>query len=206
MSTELYLVRHGETPWNKEGRFQGCTDIQLSDDGIQQATYLKDSLNGNFDVVYSSPLIRAYKTAQIICEGTNILTPNIAPNIREVNFGQWEGLTLHQISDQYPTEFHSWRTDEDHGHLMGGDLTLKSASIRAKNTILEIVNKHIGQRIVIVAHGGILKAGIIGLFDWKMTMYHKFFLGNTSLSKITFNEMLSPILMCLNDTSHLPNE
>lgn len=205
MNTELYLVRHGETPWNKEGKFQGSTDIHLSEEGIQQAYYLKDTLKGNFDVVYSSPLIRAYKTAQIICEGTDILAPNIAPNIREINFGQWEGLTLHQISEKYPTEFHSFRTDEEHGNLMGGDLTLKNASIRAKDTILELVNIHKGQRIVIVAHGGILKAGIIGLFDWKMTMYHKFFLGNTSLSKITFNETLSPILMSLNDTSHLTN-
>lgn len=206
MKTELYLVRHGETEWNKLGRFQGCTDIDLSDDGIQQAKLLMEKLENKFDYIYTSPLSRAVQTATIINQDTADRKPIIIQDLREINFGAWEGLTSEQIKEQYPSEFQTWRTDEAKANLVGGDLSLKNASTRVTNAILNIVNEHIGKRIVIVAHGGIIKAGLIGLFEWKMTMYHRFFLGNTSVSKISFGQNLNPTLITLNDISHLPTD
>lgn len=206
MKTELYLVRHGETEWNKLGRFQGCTDIELSDDGIQQAKLLMEKLENKFDYIYTSPLSRAVQTATIINQDTVDRKPIIIQDLREINFGAWEGLTSEQIKEQYPSEFQTWRTDEAKANLVGGDLSLKNASTRVTNAILNIVNEHIGKRIVIVAHGGIIKAGLIGLFEWKMTMYHRFFLGNTSVSKISFGQNLNPTLITLNDISHLPTD
>jgi broad specificity phosphatase PhoE len=206
MKTEILFVRHGETEWNKTGRFQGSTDISLSEDGILQAKYLMERLNNKFDYVFTSPLSRAYHTATILCQKNPDLEPVIVDNLTEINFGAWEGLTIEQIKEQYPIEHQNWKIDEDNGYLVGGDLTIKNASTRAKDAILDIVNSHKGKRIVIVAHGGILKAGLIGLFGWKMTMYHKFFLGNTSITKVTLSETLSPVLVSLNDTSHLPQD
>ncbi len=217
MKTELYLVRHGETEWNKLGRFQGCTDIDLSDDGIQQAKLLMEKLENKFDYIYTSPLSRAVQTATIINQDKTFRKPTIVQDLREINFGAWEGLTSAQIKEQYPSEFQAWRTDEINANLVGGDLSLKNASTRVTNAIMGIVNEHIGKRIVIVAHGGIIKAGLIGLFEWKMTMYHKFFLDNTSVSKISFDESnpqhesvflshLTPTLLNLNDVSHLPTD
>ena len=206
MKTEIYLVRHGETDWNKEGKFQGCTDISLSKEGIQQAHLLKDTLNNDFDYIYTSPLSRAAQTAEILCENHKKIKPVIIPDLREINFGAWEGLTIMQIREQYPAEYQAWRTDEEHANLIGGDLTLRNASNRAKDAILKLAEKHAGKKIVVVAHGGILKAALIGIFDWKMTMYHRFFLGNTSVSKISIGNSQVPILIKLNDTSHLPAE
>ncbi len=206
MKTEIFLVRHGETAWNKEGKFQGCTDINLSQEGILQAHLLKDVLKNNFDFIYTSPLSRAVQTAEILCRNKEDIIPVTISALREINFGAWEGLTLTQIREQYPTEYMSWRTDETEGNLIGGDLTLRKASIRGKNAILNLAEKHAGRKIVIVAHGGIIKAGLIGIFDWKMTMYHRFFMGNTSVTKLSIGSSQIPVLITLNDTRHLPEK
>lgn len=205
MKTEVFLVRHGETNWNTSGRFQGCTDISLSKEGIVQAHYVKKRFRGDFDCIYASPLKRALKTAEVITENTE-LTPVISNEIREINFGKWEGLTLNQIENDYKEEFKIWRNDEINGNLVGGDLSIKKASIRARDEILRIARENTGKRIIIVAHGGIIKAGLIGIFGWKMTMYHKMILGNTSVSKLAFDEEFNPVLIFLNDLSHLPDE
>ncbi|MGH4125415.1 MAG: histidine phosphatase family protein [Clostridium sp.] len=203
MKTILTLVRHGETEWNALGKFQGCKDINLSKEGILQANYLKKRFKNKFGYIYTSPLKRAMQTAAIISESSKI-KPITQLELREINFGDWEGLTIKEIETNFPEKFIEWRNDELNAPMCGGDLSLKLASIRAKEAILEIVKKHQGEDIVIVAHGGIIKAGLIGIFDWKMTMYHKMILGNTAISKIAFNHSFNPTLLTLNDTSHLP--
>jgi probable phosphoglycerate mutase len=203
MNTEILLVRHGETEWNATGKFQGSKDISLSQEGLMQAKFLKERLHSKYDCIYTSPLIRAKQTAELICENTPMV-PIIEIDLREINFGAWEGLTLHQISTQYVSEFNSWKTDEMNGYLVGGDLSLKNASIRAKNAILRIAKECIGKKVIIIAHGGIIKAGLIGILDWKMNKYHEISLGNTAVSKLIFDEALNATLVTLNDTSHLP--
>lgn len=205
MKTTVLLIRHGETEWNILGKFQGGTDIPLSEEGIKQAKMLKKRLNGEFDYVYASPLKRAQATAQIICEGSN-KEISIAEDIREINFGQWEGLTVKEISEKYPEVFKAWRTDKEEGKFCGGEMSTLNAVIRAKNCIMDIVKKHRGKKIAIVAHGGIIKAGLIGIFDWDMTMYHKIALGNTCINTITFNDDLKPAITGINDTNHLDCE
>ena len=202
MHTILYLIRHGETEWNKLGKFQGSKNIPLSEDGVSQAKDLAERLNGNFDYIYTSPLIRAKKTAEIISEKSKIV-PIIFPDMREINYGDWEGLTLKEIKTSFSHEFKLWKTDKIEAPICGGDGSLKNASVRAKNSVLKIVQAHPGKKIVIVAHGGIIKAAIIGLFNFDMTMYHKIYIGNTSITKLIFNDKLEPIIEVLNDTSHL---
>jgi len=205
MNTSITFVRHGETAWNALGKFQGCTDTDLSSEGIKQAQYLSKKFGDNFDFIYTSPLKRAKLTAEIISKSKNI-TPIVELDLREINFGDWEGHTLKEIEANFPEKFNKWRTDELNGPLCGGDLSLKKASIRSVNAILKIVKKHRGDNIIVVAHSGIIKAALVGFFDWKMTMYHKIILGNTSVCKIIFDDNLSPKIVTLNDTSHLPND
>ena len=202
MKTTLLLVRHGETEWNTLGKFQGCTDIELSKNGINQAENLKSKLNGEFDVIYSSPLKRAYETAKIVTKDTN-KDVKILEDIREINFGEWEGLTISQISEKYPEIFKAWRTDKKEAPFLGGDASTKNAVNRALRCIMDIIKKNKGKKIVIVAHGGIIKAALIGLFNWDMSMYHKIALGNTCINTVTFNDELKPIIISINDTSHL---
>jgi broad specificity phosphatase PhoE len=202
MKTKVLLIRHGETAWNKNLRFQGHTDIPLCEEGIEQAKLASKKINGNFDIVYASPLNRAYTTASILCEHTPI-APIIYNDLKEINFGPWEGHTLDQIKELYPNDYNNWSNDPVDGFFTGGDKSLKEVSTRCKDAILDIVSNNKGKTILIVAHGGILRAGLIGLFGWDMTMYHKFFLGNTSVTTLTFNDENKPFLINLNDTSHL---
>lgn len=207
MNTEIFLVRHGETEWNIQGKFQGSTDIPLSESGIKQAGYVKKRFENNFDCVYSSPLVRAVKTASILSEGSGIKV-NIKEGISEIDFGKWEGLTLKQLKDIYGKEYEEWRNDEVNGYLIGGgDFSLKLAGERAKKAIYEIAEECKGKRVIIVAHGGIIKAALIAIYEWKMTMYGKMIFGNTSVSKLCFREDSNlPELLSMNDLSHLPKE
>lgn len=205
MNTTITLVRHGETGWNALGKFQGCSDTELSDKGVQQARCLSKKFDNKFDVIYASPLKRARKTAEIICERSN-KDIKIAQDLREINFGEWEGLTIKEIELNFPEKLIEWRTDEINGPLCGGDLSLKKASLRANNAIIEIAKMHQGQNIIIVAHSGIIKAGLVGIFDLKMTMYHKIMLGNTSVSKIIFDDDFNAKIVTLNDISHMPED
>ena len=202
MKTTVLLIRHGETEWNTLGKFQGCTDIDLSEEGIKQAGLLNNRLKGNFDYIYTSPLSRAFETANILASDTN-KEVIVAPEIREINFGEWEGLTVHEIAEKYPEVFKAWRTDKKESYICGGDSSIHNATNRAKKCILDIVSKHKGEKIAIVAHGGIIKAALIGIFGWDMTMYHKMALGNTCINTLTFNDGLKPALVGLNDTNHL---
>lgn len=201
MKTTILLIRHGETTWNKEKRFQGCTDIPLCNEGIEQAAVLAKRLFNKLDVIYASPLDRALQTARIL--GGDNLSPLICENLREINFGSWEGHTLDSIRDTFPTEYHTWKKDKEVGVLMGGDNSIKEASLRGKNAVLRLVEENKGKTIAAVAHGGIIKAALIGLFGWDMTMYHSFFLGNTSITTLRFNSKGKPVLVNLNDTGHL---
>ena len=205
MKTKILLVRHGETEWNIQGRFQGVKDTDLAEAGLVQASYVAEALKGTFDKIYTSPLKRAYETAEIIGRSKE-LKPIKVDKITEIDFGQWEGLTVSEIKDNFPEAFKIWRQDGVVGPLCGGDLSLKNASSRAKEAILAIAGENQGKTTVIVAHGGIIKAGLIGIFNWDMTMYHKMILGNTSICEISFDDKFNPILLRLNDTNHLKGD
>ncbi len=202
MKTTLQLIRHGETTWNALGKFQGRQNIDLSEIGILQAQHLSKRLNGNFNVIYSSPLNRAFSTAEILCTYASV-SPTALNDLTEIHFGSWEGLTYNEIKENYPKHFKHFRTDEKIAPMYDGELSIQNASLRAKTCILDVVSKHPHEKIVIVSHGGLIKASLIGLFNWDMTMYHQIALGNTCITTILFDEELSPILVGLNDTSHL---
>ncbi|PHV69572.1 histidine phosphatase family protein [Sporanaerobium hydrogeniformans] len=202
MHTTVLLIRHGETEWNLQGKIQGTQNIPLSHQGKAQAQLLAKRLHGTLDYVYSSPLERAFQTAQILCTSTS-LTPLPLENLKEVDFGSWEGLNFKEVATTYPEAFNLWRTDEVLGPLIDGEGNLKKASLRATSCVLEVVQKHPGKHIAMVSHGGLIKCAIMGLLDLKMTMYHHLALGNTCITTFQFDERLHPVLLGINDTHHL---
>lgn len=202
MNTTLLLVRHGQTPWNALGKIQGCTDIDLEPEGIYQAELLSKRLNGDFSHIYSSPLKRAFQTAQILAKPTD-LTPIPLDDLKEIHFGSWEGLTFKEVEKRFPEDLAKWKSDPVIGPMTDGEGSLKNCSLRGRHILLEIAKKHPGETVVLVSHGGIIKASLLGLFDLPLTMYHHIAMGNTCLTTIRFNESLYPTLMGLNDISHL---
>lgn len=109
--TRFFLVRHGETVWNRERKYQGQSDIPLTDEGRIQAEKLSERLkNEEIDIIYSSNLKRAVETAEIIAVNhESEVRPT--PLMRELNFGVWEGMTFEQVTQSWPQEYEEWRCD-----------------------------------------------------------------------------------------------
>jgi broad specificity phosphatase PhoE len=138
--TVLLLVRHGETDWNAEGRLQGHTDRPLNDYGRTQAKALADRLAGEgADAIYTSDLVRAKATAEIIGERLG-LTVVVDPDLREKDWGTWEGLTG---DERVHVEFEGESTEDHRDRVMGA--------------VRRIVARHPAQRVVVVTHGGSLR-------------------------------------------------
>ncbi len=155
---EIYIVRHGETVWNKEKRIQGTADIKLNEYGEELAKKTGEALiNVNFDCIYSSPLIRAYTTAQLIRGNRDI--PIIKDErIKEVSFGEYEGHCMNELVEKGT----SFKNFFDHPELYvpakNGE-TLEHLCERGRKFMQDILLKHKNsERIMIVAHGAMNKA------------------------------------------------
>lgn len=149
--TEFVLVRHGETDWNQLDRLQGSTDIPLNARGIEQAKLAADALrNTVWDVILASPLQRAYQTAVIITSelGLNKSAVSTHPELRERSYGLAEGLTLIERRKKFPDDV--WPEAEP-PQIMDE---------RAGAVLHEIAGTHGGKRILIVAHGGWIRAAL----------------------------------------------
>src|SRR6266516_6109962 len=112
--TTLLLVRHGETDWNRDSRWQGGSDTRLNDLGREQGRTLAEQLDGDIDVVYSSDLARARETAEIVAAKLG-LEVRLDPRLRERGFGSWEGLTTTEIEERDADALARWRAGEGPG-------------------------------------------------------------------------------------------
>lgn len=156
---EVYLIRHGETDWNKEARFQGRTDIPLNKKGKLQAKILSDYLSEeDFDFIYSSPLKRAIETAYPLAKKLN-KELIIRENWIELNFGEWEGLTVKEVHEKYPLERDLWLYHTERGKIPKGESFREAYDriLEEKNFILEHHSEH---KIVIFTHGAIIRAAL----------------------------------------------
>ena len=197
------FVRHGETEWNVTGRYQGQTDVPLSEKGRAQAEALgKRFADIHVDEVYSSPLKRAYDTARAIAEPKGLSIHKV-DGIKELNFGEWDGLTKEQLTEQFGEAFVKYRIEPFH-YPMAGEGTLNRAKLRVGAALEDIKEefRHTDKTIVVVAHGGILKLAIFYLLDISSRLYRCIELDNTSLTIIDVEEDRC-ILRVLNDAHHL---
>jgi broad specificity phosphatase PhoE len=139
--TTILLVRHGETDWNREGRFQGWADPPLNHAGRAQARELAERLEATpFAAVYTSDLRRARETAALVAErhGVAVVTE---PGLREIDVGSWSGLTRAEIQERYGGERPDGETRAQH-------------AARVVAAVSRIVQRHPGRRVLVVTHGG----------------------------------------------------
>jgi broad specificity phosphatase PhoE len=153
--TTILLARHGETDWNREGRFQGHADPPLNETGRAQAAELAAELEGvELAAVYSSPLRRAIETAEVVA-AEHGLEPLAVDALREVDVGSWQGLTRVEIEARFPEQFARW-LDYDQGWEDGE--SYEGMGRRAVAVLLELAAAHEGERILAVTHGGPIRA------------------------------------------------
>jgi len=143
--TTILLARHGETDWNRDGIYQGWADPALNDAGRAQARELADRLAETpFDAVYSSDLRRARETAQIVAESHGV--PVVADaGLREIDVGSWSGHTHVEIEERFGGERPDGETREQH-------------AARVLATVERIARENVGRQILLVTHGGTLRA------------------------------------------------
>ena len=158
---KLLLTRHGETDWNLQRRIQGSTDKDLNETGRRQAMQLAESLllsEDRPDIVYTSGLKRALKTAEIAAKRLQIPCL-IHPGLEEIGFGLWEGLTWEQVEDKYPELYQIWHTDRRYGHPPEGE-SYQDLLNRVVPALQDIIQKEGGssadRRILIVTHSAVI--------------------------------------------------
>jgi broad specificity phosphatase PhoE len=154
--TIVYLARHGESDWNVSNRFQGHSDRPLTELGRRQAQALAAELAdvSALAAIYSSPLRRALETALAV--GARVrLEPVLVEDLREVDVGAWAGLTRADVEARYPADFRRW-LDGGEGWQDGESYAAMSA--RVLPALLEIAAAHEGEEILVISHGGPVRA------------------------------------------------
>lgn len=200
----LFLIRHGETTWNHENRFQGQQDVPLSDDGRRQAALLALRFRCQFrelrfDALWSSDLTRARETAAPVAEALGLPLREHS-GLREINFGRWEGLTFAQIEKVFPENVACYREDPVRTSPPEGESFL-AVQARAVSALEEILAGE-GRRLILVAHGGTLKAILCHLLGWDLAARNRLALDNASLTVVNYRGGKAR-LNKLNDTAHL---
>ena len=150
--TTLILVRHGETDWNAEHRWQGHSNTVLNDAGREQARLLAEGLD-SVDALYSSDLARARETAEILAS-TLGLEVRFDQRLRERGFGAWEGLTMAEIETTFPDEERRWRAG---GAGPDDAETFEGFAARVGSFIKEVGARHDGESVLVVSHGGTIR-------------------------------------------------
>jgi alpha-ribazole phosphatase/probable phosphoglycerate mutase len=202
---KLILVRHGQTAYNLERRYQGAVDIPLNASGLQQALQLKLRLaNFHLDAAYTSDLRRARETARIILDQhPSGLTAKPLDLIREISGGEFEGLHYEQMQAQYPEELKAWEADRYNVRAPQGE-NLKDVLIRLVE-FLEIVQKEQPSEdlnVLIVTHGGVISTLLCHFMNMDPNKLWQWRLDNCSLT-IVDPYPQGAILSLFNDTSHL---
>jgi alpha-ribazole phosphatase len=208
MSTRLLIVRHGQTDWNIDGRFQGQTDIPLNQTGVEQAQSISRRLASESpDAIYASDLQRAWETAKIIHKSLlpERACPLIAePRLREMCFGEWEGLTYAEIKMRQPRLLQRWESDLEHNSPPNGETLLELVK-RVQEAHESILTAHPNASVMLVAHGGPLQMLISQALGVPPGRFWQFHLYNASFSELhVYPE--GAMLNLLNCTDHLKVE
>jgi broad specificity phosphatase PhoE len=151
--TTLLLVRHGETDWNRDGRWQGHSDTHLNDAGREQARRVAADL-GSVDVIYASDLTRARETAEIIAADLGLDVRTDA-RLRERSFGAWEGLSMPEIEEQFGDALARWRLGDGPG--ADDAEPFEAFAERVREFVEEVLARHPDEAVLVVSHGGSIR-------------------------------------------------
>ncbi len=197
----LILVRHGQTDWNVQARYQGQTDIPLNDAGRQQAAAVAQRLaDEDIDAIYASDLCRAWETATAIATARE-QTMLAEPRLREMDFGRWQGLTHAEIHKRQARELDRWHTEPLYFAPPGGE-TLAQLGDRIQSALDNAHCTHQDETVLWVSHGGPLRVLLCLALGLDLKANWKFRVQVASVSELHVFEEES-VLALLNDTHHL---
>ncbi|MEO2153787.1 MAG: histidine phosphatase family protein [Aquificae bacterium] len=204
VKTTLFVIRHAESQWNPIGRYQGLLNPDLSERGEKQAKILaKELKNKGIEVIYTSPLLRTKRTAQIIAEELNV--PLIEDErVIEIDHGVWSGKLVEEVKKEFPEMFEMWITRPWKVDFPEGENLLKVFE-RVKDFIRFVKEKHKGQTVAVVSHTVPIRALYCAALELPIEKFWSFGCDNASYSIINFEEDRTT-LHKLNITCHLERE
>lgn len=202
MPTRLFLIRHGATELSAEDRFAGALDVLLSDVGRDQARRLGARLaSEDITVAYASPMKRTLETAQLIVAPHKIaVTP--VDGIREIAHGRWEGKTRKDVEREFPAEYSRYEQDPYSFAPVEGESGLQ-VTARALPAVLQIVEQHPDECIVIVSHKATIRLLLSSLLGFDPRKYRdRLDQAPCGLNILDFKDPANARLTLFNDTSH----
>ena len=185
--TTFYIIRHGETEWNRQGLLQGQLNSPLSELGLNQAKALAEFFDSHdWDHIVCSDLGRALQTAEIIKDSSNkeLITD---PRLRERNLGIAQGLTTEGFSKKYPEEFEKFKGGSPDVAIKGGE-SMRERFVRCIRCIEECCEKYCGQKVIIVTHGGVLDSVFRHITRIPLNQPRTFSLFNASVNTVEVKE------------------
>jgi broad specificity phosphatase PhoE len=198
---EIILVRHGETEYNASEIFRGRVDVPLNENGIKQAQLLGEYLSGEkIDIIYSSPLKRAVKTAEAVA-GFHQLDVKIEDSLNDIDCGEWQGLTLGEVKERYSELYQDWLDTPEQVKLPGGE-SLADVRSRALPFVQDAVMRCGEGKIVLVSHRVVHKVLICALLGLDNSSFWSFKLDTGGITRFNYNGN-RVVLTSHNDTSFL---
>ncbi len=199
--TRAILIRHGQTPWNKQEVFRGRADVPLDDIGLQQAEAVAAALQEeSIALVVASPLSRALQTAQALARSHDLpVTANEA--LIDIDFGRWQGLPAAQVQRQYPELYAAWLTRPHNVRFPGGE-ALDTVADRAFAGLEALVERHVGDTIALIAHRVVNKLLICRVLGLDSSHFWQIKQDTACINRLSLGAT-GWVLECLNDTSHL---
>ena len=200
--TRLYLIRHGETAWNVDKRFQGQADVPLNEAGCEQAEVVAGALaEMAFDRIYASDLGRAADTARAIARYHDIpLT--LDPRWRECGTGVWTGMTVDEVNERWPGVVEAWwRYDACSDATPEGGESIGELVARVREVMLAMGEAHPDEHIAVATHGGTIRAAITVALDVAPAIFPRMRVDNCSITVIDVHPT-GFYLRGLNDISH----
>ncbi|HEY5972651.1 MAG TPA: histidine phosphatase family protein [Pseudoxanthomonas sp.] len=199
----ILLARHGETPWNAEGRYQGQIDIPLSPLGESQAAALGERLR-NVDIAraVASPLSRARRTAELALGEARIPMLTIDPDLQEIAHGEWEGLLASEINDKDPARLRAWR-EEPETVLMPGGESLRQVLDRSWQGLARASEGlGDGDTLLVVAHDAVNRVILCRVLGLPISKVWTFRQAPTTLNLLEGPDVDSLEIVRLNDCAH----
>jgi len=205
----LYLVRHGQTAFNKDGKMAGVTDLDLNDHGRLQARRMADYLaDAPIDTALVSPLSRARETARIVLEGRSLSDAlRIEPGLIEMNFGEWEGLSFADIYKRNPELMNVWINDPEKFAFPGGEefTGFYKRVVDCYETIIEPEMLG-GKNVLAVTHGGVVLCISIYLLGLPLTQFFKLRVDNGRVTAFDVHPSYGRRCVALNAGPRLPKQ
>lgn len=202
MHSRIFLVRHGATVLTAEDRFAGATNVQLSDEGREQARRLGIRLQDeNISAVYASPLDRTRETAEILAK-PHRLAVQLCDGLREMSHGHWEQMTRAEVEQKFPDEAVAWEKDPFTFAPAGGESGL-AVTARALPALMDIVRAHPAVNAIVVSHKATIRLLLSSLLGFDPRRYRdNLDQCPAALNVVDFMDAVSARLTLFNDTSH----